>query len=121
MDISWSQIAGDVVTQILRVVLPFLIILVIKWVMEIGLKIREEKPEFEAMLDYAARMAVFAAEQLYGAGKGDEKKKYAIESVQNYLYERGINVNLAIITDAIESAVWEYLNSFDADEGEPEE
>ena len=118
MDIAWSQVLGDVVTQILRVVLPFLIILVLKWILELGAQLKEEKPELEALLDYSARMAVYAAEQIYGAGQGNEKKAYAIDCVQNYLCERGVNVNIAIIAEAIESAVWEYLNQFEEDEDE---
>lgn len=48
------------------------------------------------------RVAVRAAEQLYGAGKGDEKLKY----VENRLLEQGIKIDLADIKDMIESEVY---------------
>ena len=48
------------------------------------------------------KVLVFAAEQLYGAGKGKEKMEY----VRDKLQERGFDVD----TDEIEAAVGEYLN-----------
>lgn len=48
------------------------------------------------------RVSVRAAEQLYGAGKGDEKLKY----VEQRLLEQGIKVDLATIKDMIEAEVY---------------
>ena len=46
---------------------------------------------------------VYAAEQLYGDGKGEEKLQY----VKGRLQEKGYDVD----TDEIEAAVYDYLNS----------
>ena len=69
---------------------------VIPWIKE-----RTTKEQF-ARLEAAARVAVFAAEQLYGAGKGDEKFRYA----QEYLARKGFDIDAA----EIEAAVARYLN-----------
>ena len=58
--------------------------------------------ERQAALSAAIRCAVFAAEQIYGAGQGAEKLKYA----QSALREKGFDVD----TDAIEAAVYEALS-----------
>ena len=54
----------------------------------------------------AVKVAVFAAEQMYGAGNGAEKLDYAI----NWLRSQGYEVNRA----EIEAAVWEYMKQFDS-------
>ena len=53
-------------------------------------------------LSAIARVAVYAAEQLYGAGAGDEKLKYA----QQVLKEAGYNVDTDRLRAEIESAVY---------------
>ena len=52
-------------------------------------------------LEAAARIAVYAAEQLYGAGNGDKKLEYAREA----LLAAGYDLNTEIIRAAVESAV----------------
>lgn len=54
-----------------------------------------------------ARVAVQAAEQIYGANAGKEKAEY----VKQYLSERGITVNEAEIRAALEAAVYEMNNA----------
>ena len=49
----------------------------------------------------AARIAVYAAEQLYGAGHGDDKLEYAVAALQR----AGYNVDTQLVREAIEDAV----------------
>lgn len=58
--------------------------------------------EQQIMLEAAIRTAVFAAEQIYGAGKGKEKLTYA----QTYLAKHGYKVDI----DDIEAAVQDYFS-----------
>ena len=51
----------------------------------------------------AVKVGVFAAEQLYGAGHGEEKLQF----VKSYLAGKGYTVDLV----EIEAAVGEYINS----------
>ena len=57
----------------------------------------------QALIKAAVQTAVFAAEQIYGAGDGDKKFEYA----RNWLLERGYDVDKT----NIEAAVYELLNS----------
>ena len=56
-----------------------------------------------ATLTAAVRVAVCAAEQLYGAGKGEQKLNYAL----TWLREHGYDVQRS----EIEAAVYTYINS----------
>lgn len=55
-----------------------------------------------ALIEAAVQTAVFAAEQMYGAGKGAEKLDYAVA----WLHERGYDISRA----DIEAAVYNYIN-----------
>ena len=55
-----------------------------------------------ALIEAAVQTAVFAAEQIYGAGKGAEKLDYAVA----WLHERGYDISRA----DIEAAVYNYIN-----------
>lgn len=57
----------------------------------------------QANIRAAVKIAVFAAEQLYGAGNGKKKLQYA----RDRLREQGFDID----TDTIESIVGEYLNN----------
>lgn len=58
--------------------------------------------EQQALLSATVRTLVYAAEQLYGAGKGTEKLDYVIAGLE----KRGFTAD----RDAIEAAVAEQLN-----------
>ena len=55
------------------------------------------------MLRAAVKTAVFAAEQIYGAGKGAEKLDFVVEQLE----EQGFTAN----RNEIEAAVGEFINS----------
>lgn len=57
----------------------------------------------QAMLESAVRIAVFSAEQLYGALKGDEKLAY----VRAYLQGKGYDVDTQEVKNTIEAMVQE--------------
>ena len=62
--------------------------------------------EQQSMIRAAISTAIFAAEQIYGAGAGAEKMDFAIE----YLRKKGFDVDRV----EIEAAVGEYINNFPA-------
>lgn len=63
---------------------------------------------FEFVLS-VARAGVQAAEQVYGEYEGEKKKAYAIEFAEKWLAAKGVEVDLDVLSTAIESAV---LNEF---------
>ena len=61
----------------------------------------------------AARVVVYAAEQLYGAGNGAEKLGYAMEALRR----AGYDVNTQLVRETVEQCV----KMFMVYEGDPEE
>ena len=110
MEIDWTVVAGEIMTQVLRILLPLFAALIIKWAVELYHKLKIEQPEWVPVLEYAAELAVLAAEQIYGDGKGAEKKQYAIETIQRILDEHGFHLNVSVIEDAIEAEVYKWLH-----------
>ena len=110
MEIDWTTVIGEIMTQILRVLIPLFVAMIIKWAVELYHKIKAEKPEWLPVLEYAAELAVLAAEQLFGDGYGKEKKQYAIKAIQNILAEHGLKLDLTVIEDAIEAEVYKWLH-----------
>ncbi len=56
-----------------------------------------------ANITAAVKVAVYAAEQVYGAGNGDQKLAYAISKLR----DAGYDVNKDMIRETIEKAVYE--------------
>ena len=110
MEVDWNVIVGDIMTQILRILIPLFVAMIIKWAVELYHKIKTEQPEWTPVLEYAAELAVLAAEQIYGEGHGSEKKQYAIKTIQNILAEHGLVLDLNVIDDAIEAEVYKWLH-----------
>lgn len=113
MEVDWSLVIGEVMTQALRVIIPVCVALVLKWAIELYHRIKAEQPEWVPVLEYAAEVAVLAAEQIFGSGKGAEKKAYAIQVIQDILAEKGIPLNISVIEDAIEAEVYKWLHHDD--------
>ena len=107
MEVDWNAITGQVITAVLKIVIPVCVALVLKWAGEIWLKIKGENPDLADVLSYAVELAVEAAEQIFGPGKGEEKKQYAIQAAEKYLAEFGLVIDLDVIADAIEHEVYE--------------
>ena len=110
MEVDWNVIVGEIMTQILRILIPLFVAMIIKWAVELYHKLKTEQPDWTPVLEYAAEMAVLAAEQLFGDGNGKEKKQYAIKTIQNILAEHGFVLDLAVIEDAIEAEVYKWLH-----------
>lgn len=83
----------DIIQAVIALIVALITYKVIPW---IKAKTTESQ---QAMLMATVRTLVYAAEQMYGAGKGDEKLQY----VKQKLEEKGFDVDV----DAIEAAVKE--------------
>lgn len=83
----------DIIQAAIALIVALITYKVIPW---IKAKTTESQ---QAILMATVRTLVYAAEQLYGAGKGDEKLQY----VKQKLEEKGFDVDI----DAIEAAVKE--------------
>lgn len=90
----------DLTTIINAVIALFAAIITYKVIPWIKAKTTNEQ---QIMIEAAVRTLVFAAEQIYGAGKGDEKMRYVISKLE----EKGYTAD----TDEIEAVVYNYLSN----------
>ena len=104
--IDWNVILGDLMTQLLRVVIPVCVALVAKWAIQVYQEIKKNQPDFAQVLQTAVNTAVIAAEQMMETEEGQQKKEYAIRSVQDYLAQKGMIIDVSVIEDAIEATVY---------------
>lgn len=75
---------------------------------ELYLKWRAERTtEQQALLDTWAERAVLMAEQVLGAGWGEEKRQMAIDYVQKKFDARRWKIDVAEIVAAVEAAVFD--------------
>lgn len=94
MTIDLTQIVIYIIGLVFSLVSVFLIPYI---------KTKLSAEQFKKLQSYA-KIAVEAAEMIYkGPGRGEEKKLY----VQNYLAEKGYNIDLTEVENAIEAAVLE--------------
>lgn len=104
--VDWNVILGDLMTQLLRVIIPVCVALIAKWAIQVYQEIKKNQPDFAQVLQTAVNTAVIAAEQTLGTEEGQKKKEAAIASVQEYLAQKGMMIDVSVIEDAIEATVY---------------
>lgn len=85
----------DIVTAALALIAALITHYVIPWIK--AKTTLEQQVRIQAAID----TVVFAAEKLYGAGKGESKKQYALSKLR----EMGYNINDAEVSAGIEAAI----------------
>lgn len=103
---NWNEILGELMTQLLRVLIPVLVALIAKWAIQLYEEIKKNQPDFGQVLQTAVNIAVMSAEQMLQTEDGRKKKEYAIASVQDYLAQKGMMIDVGVIEDAIEATVY---------------
>lgn len=106
MAVDWSLILGEIMTQILRVLIPVCVALIAKWAIQLYEEIKKSQPDFAQVLQTAVNIAVMSAEQMMQTEDGKAKKEYAIASVKDYLAQKGMAIDVSVIEDAIEATVY---------------
>ena len=104
--VDWNVIVGEAITQFLRVLVPVCVALIAKWAIQLYQQIKKDQPDFAQVLQTAVNQAVIAAEQMMGTEEGQKKKEYAIASVQDFLAQKGLIIDVGVIEDAIEATVY---------------
>lgn len=106
MAVDWKILLGELMTQFLRVLIPVLVALIVKWAIQVYQEIKKSQPDFAQVLQTAVNIAVMSAEQMMQTEEGQKKKEYAIASVQDYLAQKGMVIDVSVIEDAIEATVY---------------
>ena len=112
--IDWNVILSQVLQAVLIVVLPPIAVFIVKF-LQTKIKVLWEEaqawsPTITELVEQAARFAVVAAEQAGAAQLIKDKKEYAIQIAGDWLLEHGVDVNLELVSAAIEKAVLEYFH-----------
>lgn len=103
------NLLSEVTQAVLEAALPILVGALTAWIIGkcrvVFKELKDANPELYEILRAVCSTAVQAAEQVYGSGKGQEKKAYALNVAEKYLSAKGIKLDLEIIDAYIESAV----------------
>lgn len=101
--VDWNEIFGELLTQFIRILLPVVIILCLKWLTEIWSKLKEKSPKIAEAIAIAGQLGYSAAEECFHGSKvdGNTKLDYAIDRANEYLKSLGFNIDAKIICDAI--------------------
>lgn len=107
---EWGVILEKVLMVVIEVLLPFLLVMVIRWVMKqyeyLHAKLTVEQQQF---IDSMAMSLVLAAEQVglkdELLAEGEAKKEWVITRLEAAAQEKGINIDVHSLSDAIEAAV----------------
>lgn len=104
MEVNWNQVVGDLLTQMLRILLPVALMLFLKWAAEFWRQIHAKNPKLAELLERAGAVGYAAAEEYFRGGYGStpsEKMEYALRHANEYLKTLGLHVDLNVIRDAI--------------------
>ena len=110
----WLDIVSEIAEKVLITVTPIIAGMIAAWLVKLisqaDVKLREMVgEEWKWALDTAASMAVRAAEQMKITGLIEDKKDFAVATVEAYLDEHGLKVDLSLVEVAIEAAVNSYF------------
>lgn len=99
MTIDITQIIVALIGVVLSVATALITKVVVPWI-----KARTSETT-QSIIEAAATAAVYAAQQLYASGTGEDKKSYAVTYMTDLLGECGLTVNADTVSSAIESAL----------------
>lgn len=101
--IDWKDIAGELITQFLRIMIPVVIVLCLKWLSEIWHKLKEKNPKLAEAIAIASEIGYCAAEEFFHGENvsGYDKMNYALSRADDYLKTLGFNIKISVIRDAI--------------------
>jgi hypothetical protein len=113
---DWNKFWIDMVNAVIPVIAPALVALsaaaaglLVQYIRLVEEKIKAERPDEYAQIEFIARNAVLIAEQLNIAGFVKDKKAWAVDYAQKELDKIGISADLETISNEIEKAVYEEL------------
>ena len=107
MDSSfWYKLLQDVLVLAIPTIAGALVTVAIAYFKKVAAQIEAQRPDIFAIVQVFAEAAVKAAEQVFPVEEREKKKEYALAAVQNWLVEKGIAVDIALIESAVEAEVF---------------
>ena len=115
MEIGANKVLFDFLNLFLQAVLPVLAAALAGWLYSQARlawqKFQNARPDTADAIQWAAEIAVRAAEQANMGGLIDDKKHYALQFAQRWLELKKIPIDLEALDGAIEAAVWSEINA----------
>ena len=115
MEIDANKVLFDFLNLFLQAVLPVLAAALAGWLYSQARlawqKFQNARPDVADSIQWAAEIAVRAAEQANMGGLIDDKKHYALQFAQRWLELKKIPIDLEALDGAIEAAVWSEINA----------
>lgn len=108
MEVDWNVLVNEAVTQLIKIFVPVLVVLVCKWIVEIWKKLSEKNPQLAKLIAYAAQMGYAAAEDYFrniSSANGEDKMTYALFRAKEYLTNLGAKLP---DEDVLKDAITEY-------------
>ena len=113
---EWNEILSMVLQIVLVTALPPVVAALVKWLWvkgsEIAQNLKDRYPSESAIVEDIARKAVAAAEQMGLSQQIKDKKAWAMEVAERWLFERGITIDCELLSAEIEAAVFEEINRY---------
>lgn len=104
MEINWNLVIGEAITQLLKIFIPVLILLIIHWIGDFYTKLKATNPDLAQAIALAAAIGYSSAEEYFRDNpnaSGEDKEDHAIEHAQDFLHQLGLEIDLSVIRDAI--------------------
>lgn len=95
------------ITQLVIIIMGIALTIIAGFVASSRARIAASYPGWALALETIVPIAVRAAEQLYGAGRGAEKLEYALQTINDYLELRGFTIDAEVIRSWIEAEVFD--------------
>lgn len=112
---STGEVLSVFTQKVLEVVLPVVAAQIVSVLLALFLKFwaewKQKQPDVVNQVEWLARTAVQAAEQANAAGLIQDKKDFAVDYIQRALSAKGLKLDVSLIMDAVEAAVWTEINS----------
>ena len=110
---DWLEYFGSIGEQVLLIIAPIIATMIAAWLGGLikqawALAQQTVGRNWQWALDEGAVLVVRAAEQLWEDNQ--DKKAYAVATLQTFLDERGIKIDVALIEAAVEAAVQKEFN-----------
>ena len=102
-----SQLAQGVLLAFVPVLVTLITSFVVAKVKGAWSQFKDEQAGWAGIIEELAAIVVKSAEQANIAGLIDDKKSYAVQTLQLWLDEKGIKIDIAVIEAAIEAAVFD--------------
>lgn len=103
MEVNWNELTIEAVRELLKIFIPVLVMLILKWGVEIWKKLKEKNPDIAKLIAYAAKLGYAAAEDYFRkkTATGEAKMAYAISRAAEYLSNVDVTVDQDVLKDAI--------------------